>query len=152
MKYIILLISLVLFALIPIQGDGVKESPSPDIATKLVEALKNPAIAKAEELDIVPITSQDYVRMEAKKYGWDKGAQWDAITTLLNNESGWRWDAVNSTSGACGLFQALPCSKLGGPLTDIANQASWGIAYISRNYTTPTQALGDWYSRSPHWY
>lgn len=96
-----------------------------------------------ETADILPITPQDYVRNEASKYGWSEGYQWQALNTLIMNESGWRANVRNQSSGACGLFQALPCSKLGAPLENVSNQAKWGLEYIS-GYGSPSQALSFW--------
>lgn len=136
----------------PISDRMSKEIPLNVSPLKHVEAISSPQYIKLAELDIVPITTRDYVRIEARKYGWDSGAQWTALETLLTNESGWRWDAVNNSSGACGLFQALPCSKLGKPIDDIPNQASWGLSYIKNRYNTPVAAVSFWYSHSPGWY
>lgn len=150
--YIILFVALAFVALLPPTTGKAVESPQAYKPVALLKPLSSPSIAKVAELDVIPITAQDYVYTEAKKYGWDTGSQWDAIHTLLTNESGWRWNAMNSSSGACGLFQALPCEKLGAPLDNVANQATWGLAYISRTYGSPAQALSMWYSRYPHWY
>lgn len=103
-------------------------------------------------MDKVPINAEDYVRNEANKYGWGDGAEWAALHRLITNESGWRWDAMNASSGACGLFQALPCSKLGAPIENVSNQAAWGLGYIKARYGSPSQALSFWLAQSPHWY
>lgn len=105
-----------------------------------------------DPLSIIPITPQQYVQMEAAKYGWDTGNQWEALNTLIFNESGWQTHVLNSSSGACGLFQSLPCSKLGAPLDNVANQARWGLAYIKGTYGSPGVALSQWNARYPHWY
>jgi hypothetical protein len=48
-------------------------------------------------------------------------------------ESGISAHAVNKTSGACGLFQRLPCSvKLG----DVDGQLDNGMRYIKSRYGT----------------
>lgn len=99
----------------------------------------------------IPITPQDWVKDEAIKYGWGDGYQWESLVTLVNNESGWRTNAHNP-SGACGLFQALPCSKVAGNWQSPHDQAVFGMAYIQRTYGSPSNALSVWYSRSPHWY
>ncbi len=40
--------------------------------------------------------------------------------------------AVNKSSGACGLPQALPCSKLGD--MNLANQIRWFLNYVKDRY------------------
>lgn len=112
----------------------------------IVSALEKPAGSSYEALETIPITPQDYVRKAASAYGWT-GAEWEALYTLLTNESGWKTHAVNKTSGACGLFQAWPCSKLGAPLDDVGNQARWGMKYIKERYGSPTKALSFWRSQ-----
>ena len=83
---------------------------------------------------------------------------------LLQGESGiqdpvtklwtYRYWAVNQNSGACGLFQALPCEKMpcGLEHKDIECQIDWGFEYIKDKYGTSIGALAFWESRYPHWY
>ena len=124
-------------------------------STTPIKAREMPQTASFELKQPIPISPQDYVRAEAAKYGWADGNEWAALVTLVNNESGWRPYVVNEI-GACGLFQSLPCSKLGAPLENIGNQARWGIGYIRDRYSTPSNALAMWRSRcgSPQgcWY
>ena len=65
-------------------------------------------------------------------------------------ESGLNPYAVNKSSGACGLFQALPCSKLPCSLSDVACQAKWGVDYIKNRYGNPANALEFHYANN--WY
>lgn len=76
--------------------------------------------------------------------------EWPAMETLLGKESGLNPYAVNKTSGACGIFQALPCSKLPCELSDVACQANWGMNYIKNRYGSPSNAL-DFHHRN-NWY
>jgi hypothetical protein len=58
----------------------------------------------------VPVKQLAY--QKAVERGW--GGHWPAIDALIGHESGWivgNWNI--SGSGACGLGQALPCSKMG---------------------------------------
>lgn len=121
-------------------------------SAKAVTELPETSHKALTTLDPVPVTPEDYVRLEAKKYGWSSGREWADLKTLINNESGWRTHAMNKDSAACGLFQALPCSKLGTSLDDVAGQARWGLNYISNRYGSPSRALSFWYAQSPHWY
>lgn len=87
--------------------------------------------------------------------GWGPD-QWPMLKTLWNNESGWRTNALNPSSGAYGIPQALPAAKMesAGPdwLSNPATQIAWGLGYIQQRYGTPGMALASWNSRSPHWY
>lgn len=82
--------------------------------------------------------------------------EWPALRQLWTNESGWRVDATNPSSGAYGIPQALPASKMASAgadwRTNAATQIAWGLDYIKQRYGTPSFALAAWQSRSPHWY
>ena len=74
--------------------------------------------------------------------------EWDALEELIMRESSWRHDAINPSSGACGLFQALPCSKIRSMA--IEDQIDFGMNYIKRRYGTPSNALS--FHDSRNWY
>ncbi len=88
-------------------------------------------------------------------YGFGS-SQWGCLDSLWNGESGWRWSARNPSSGAYGIPQSLPASKMGaaGPdwLVNPTTQIRWGLAYIRGAYGSPCRAWSAWLSRSPHWY
>lgn len=94
-------------------------------------------------------------QLASQMYGWT-GGQWDAIDKLLTGESGWRWWAENPTSGAYGLGQALPGSKMASVgkdwKTNPATQLKWDFKYIHDRYGDPKNAYATWSQRSPHWY
>jgi hypothetical protein len=75
---------------------------------------------------------------------------------LWNGESGWNYKALNASSGAYGIPQSLPASKMAsaGPdwRTNPATQITWGLNYIRQRYYTPANAWAQWQARSPHWY
>ncbi len=79
-----------------------------------------------------------------------------SLATLWDGESGWNVYASNSSSGAYGIPQSLPGDKMAsaGPdwQTNAATQIRWGLQYIVGTYGTPSNALAQWESRSPHWY
>lgn len=86
------------------------------------------------------------------------GWSWPDLLALWNQESGWNAWAVNPTSGAYGIPQAL---GHGHPynLGDYANQVRWGIAYIAGRYGSSQGAWAheqafNWYDRGgvlPPW-
>ena len=85
--------------------------------------------------------------------GW-ADAQFGCLDSLWARESGWRWNANNSSSGAYGIPQALPGSKMGSIGSDWATnpitQIKWGLDYISNRYGTPCGAWAQ--SRASNWY
>lgn len=82
--------------------------------------------------------------MMQSQYGWGAD-QFSCLNTLWNNESGWNPSASNPSSGAYGIPQALPGSKMAAAgadwRTNPATQISWGLSYISGRYGTPCGAL-----------
>jgi hypothetical protein len=99
--------------------------------------------------------AQAYARSRLGAYGWSSG-QMPALIALWMGESGWNRLARNPTSGAYGIPQALPASKMGAaanpPTSSAAAQINWGMGYIRSVYGDPANAYRLWLSRSPHWY
>jgi len=86
-------------------------------------------------------------------YGWGD-AQFQCLVNLWNRESGWRWNAENPYSGAYGIPQSLPGSKMASAgadwKTNAVTQIKWGLGYIKNRYTTP---CGAWsFFQSNNWY
>lgn len=82
----------------------------------------------------------DQVRQVAAQFGWDQGAEWNAIQQIVQKESSWNPNAANPTSSARGLFQKM--TSIHGPVEPTpAGQAGWGLNYIRSRYGTPTAAL-----------
>ncbi|MCA9583415.1 MAG: transglycosylase SLT domain-containing protein, partial [Myxococcales bacterium] len=85
--------------------------------------------------------------------GWS-GSQWSCLEQLWTRESGWNHLAVNPSSGACGIPQALPCSKMashgGDYRTNPSTQIRWGLDYIGGRYGSPCGAWSFW--QSHNWY
>ena len=86
----------------------------------------------------------------AAERGWT-GAQWQCLYQLWQRESGWSTTAGNPRTGAYGIPQALPGSKMGsGWQSDASVQISWGLGYIGGRYGTP---CGAWnYFQAANWY
>jgi hypothetical protein len=68
----------------------------------------------------------------------------EAKAFIYQHESGNRTDAINHDSGACGLGQALPCSKLPCSLSDYACQDAWFSDYMVRRYGSWAKAQAFW--------
>jgi len=86
-------------------------------------------------------------------YGWGDD-QFGCLVALWNKESGWNYQAYNRSSGAYGIPQALPGSKMGSAGADwqsnAATQVAWGLGYVSGRYGSP---CGAWsHSQSTGWY
>ncbi len=88
-------------------------------------------------------------RMASSRYGWGSD-QFSCLNSLWERESGWNVHASNP-SGAYGIPQALPGSKMGGDWrNDAAQQISWGLGYIKGRYGDPCGAWGSFQDKG--WY
>ncbi len=80
--------------------------------------------------------------------------QWVCLNNLWNRESMWRVNAINKSSGAYGIPQSLPASKMKTAgedyLTSAETQISWGLSYIKNRYGSPCGAWSK--SESVGWY
>ncbi|MEV7613822.1 transglycosylase SLT domain-containing protein [Streptomyces sp. NPDC089799] len=81
-------------------------------------------------------------------------AQFAAFSKIVEHESGWNPSATNASSGAYGLVQALPGSKMASAgadwKTNPATQIKWGLDYMNSRYGSPVGAWNFW--QANHWY
>lgn len=86
-------------------------------------------------------------------YGWND-SEFSCLVSLWQRESGWNYQAQNPSSGAYGIPQALPGSKMGSVAADWATnpatQITWGLGYIQGRYGSPCAAWA--HSNSVGWY
>jgi hypothetical protein len=110
--------------------------------------------SQATSAPAVPSGSAQQIAMGMLgSYGWSSG-QFSCLDSLWNEESGWNVYATNPSSGAYGIPQALPGSKMAsaGPdwQTDAATQIRWGLTYIQSLYGSP---CGAWaHEEADGWY
>jgi hypothetical protein len=81
--------------------------------------------------------------MAAPPYNWT-GSQVGDLNNIVMAESGWNPEAENPGSGAYGIPQALPGSKMAANgkdwQTDPRTQIAWMLSYIRSRYGTPAAA------------
>lgn len=81
-------------------------------------------------------------------------SQFSCFSEIVKRESGWNYTATNASSGAYGLVQALPGSKMASAgadwRTNPATQIKWGLNYMNSRYGSPCGAWSFW--QSHHWY
>ncbi|MFD7130226.1 transglycosylase SLT domain-containing protein [Streptomyces sp. NPDC059894] len=81
-------------------------------------------------------------------------AQFNAFSKIVQHESNWDVDATNASSGAYGLVQALPGSKMAAAgsdwKTNAKTQIKWGLDYMNSRYGSPTGAWSFWQANG--WY
>ncbi|MEU2058070.1 transglycosylase SLT domain-containing protein [Streptomyces bungoensis] len=82
------------------------------------------------------------------------GGQFQCFSNIVDHESSWNYQAVNASSGAYGLFQALPAGKYASAgadwQTNPATQIKWGLNYMNSRYGSPCEAWSFW--QANHWY
>lgn len=171
MKFLItFILSLAVVSLIPQEEYKVKAEFSE--VTKVAEvsprshgvattASASPVTSEKIETVPLPTTTNEDVQAElvrvAESRGW--GAHIESWKSLAYRESGLNPYALNASSGACGIGQAMPCSKMNCELGDARCQLIWMADYIERRYGNPSSAWAFWQSRTPiegvdvgHWY
>ncbi len=90
----------------------------------------------------------------ASGYGWGSGSEWTCLDELWTRESGWRMVWNTAGSGAYGIPQSLPASKMASAgsdyMTNPATQIRWGLGYIRDTYGDP---CGAWaHETANSWY
>ncbi|MFI8105558.1 transglycosylase SLT domain-containing protein [Streptomyces sp. NPDC086023] len=80
--------------------------------------------------------------------------QFQCFSNIVNHESTWNYRAQNPSSGAYGLVQALPGSKMSSAgadwRTNPATQIEWGLNYMNVRYGSPCGAWSFWQANG--WY
>ncbi|HEX6521746.1 MAG TPA: hypothetical protein VF070_17340 [Streptosporangiaceae bacterium] len=87
------------------------------------------------------------------RFGWASD-QMSCLLPLWQRESGWEVAAYNAGSGAYGIPQALPGSKMGSAgadwQTNAATHIKWGLGYIKEIYGSPCAAWA--HEETDGWY
>ncbi|MFF2052337.1 hypothetical protein ACFVU2_12125 [Leifsonia sp. NPDC058194] len=131
-----------------------------EAAKAAAEAAANPGggsdgFAPPPGMVVDPAGAQAYASSRLAAYGWGQD-QMGCLIKLWNHESGWRADAYNTSSGAYGIPQAWPASKMATAgadwMTNQDTQVNWGLDYISRAYGSPCGAWNFEMSHDPNWY
>jgi hypothetical protein len=116
------------------------------LARKPVPSVTKPASAKAakkKHLKSRPLTPKQIARGMLRSFRW-RGWEFKYLNLLWSRESGWNVFAENPYSGAYGIPQAVPGSKMAsaGPNweSDARTQIRWGLRYIKAMYGSPLAA------------
>ena len=92
-------------------------------------------------------------QMAASGYGWTS-QQATCLDELWTRESGWQMVWNYQGSGAYGIPQALPASKMASAgadyMTNPATQIRWGLGYIQGRYGDPCTAWA--HETAANWY
>lgn len=92
-------------------------------------------------------TPRDMARTLASARGWN-AQQWSCLEQLWQHESMFQTTVRNTRSGAYGIPQALPASKMATAgadwRTNPVTQIQWGLTYIEARYGTACDAWSHW--------
>ena len=103
------------------------------------------AVSRQVELARTPLGAKKVAKsILLNEYGFSE-KEYKCLNSLWTKESHWNYKARNARSGAHGIAQALPASKMNVVSTDWrtnpVTQIRWGLRYISIRYETPCKAL-----------
>lgn len=119
-------------------------------------SLVSPATAARDSIVLLAAarTPRQIAQAMLPQFHWSAGRQFKYLNWLWGRESGWNKHAYNPYSGAYGIPQALPGSKMAsaGPnwRSNAATQIRWGLRYIKARYGSPRRAWG--HSQATGWY
>ena len=103
------------------------------------------AVSRQVELARTPLGAKKVAKsILMDEYGFAE-KEYKCLNQLWTKESNWNYKARNKRSGAHGIPQALPATKMNVVSTDWrtnpVTQIRWGLRYISIRYETPCKAL-----------
>jgi hypothetical protein len=118
-----------------------KKTATKKKTTKKKKTKKKTTKKKASTKKVATASRGEY-QAYAKSVGHYDDAQMSCLINLWNRESGWNPNSVNKSSGACGIPQAYPCSKIKKQQgsNDWKAQIRWGINYVNARYGSPCGA------------
>ena len=129
------------------------EAAAAEAAAEEAAAEYTPVEASRPAAPSDPGGAQAIARDMLAQRGWGDD-QFGCLVALWDKESGWNVNAYNASSGATGIPQALPGSKMASAgadwQTNPATQIAWGLGYIGDRYGSP---CGAWdHSVAAGWY
>jgi len=117
------------------------------------KAARTAAVEQARPAGGTPEQNRELGLFLTLEYGWSR-EQFDCFDRLIVSESNWKTTAENPSSGAYGIPQSLPASKMASVGSDWATnpetQILWGLGYIDDRYGTPCSAWS--FKRANNWY
>ncbi|MFF7792290.1 transglycosylase SLT domain-containing protein [Streptomyces sp. NPDC007991] len=113
------------------------------------------AASRSKDISDFPVaTSYSIAQIQAMARQLVPAGQFQCFSNIVDHESDWNYKAVNPSSGAYGMFQALPGSKMSSVgadwRTNPATQIKWGLNYMNDRYGSPCDAWSFW--QANNWY
>ncbi|MFJ8952185.1 MULTISPECIES: lytic transglycosylase domain-containing protein [unclassified Streptomyces] len=121
------------------------------------EAAKKAAASRSATRDASDFTTQasySTAQVQSMARQMVPSGQFQCFSNIVDHESSWNYKATNASSGAYGLFQALPGTKMSSAgadwQTNPATQIKWGLGYMNDRYGSPCEAWSFW--QANNWY
>lgn len=137
-----------------IVGDAispVEDIPKPDpLPVQTEEAADTSAGSESAAAPALPAYSGGGSPAEWMAAAGISEGDWGFVDYIASRESGWNPNATNPSSGACGLIQAYPCSKVPGSGYDPVANLTWANGYAQGRYGSWQQAYDFWSAN--HWW
>ncbi|MEV6618862.1 transglycosylase SLT domain-containing protein [Streptomyces sp. NPDC051051] len=131
-----------------------KKEAAEKAAADAKERAEAKAAASRSSADFPIQSSYSIAQIQAMAQQMVPGGQYQCFSNIVDHESSWNYRAVNASSGAYGLFQALPAGKYASAgadwQTNPATQIKWGLNYMNDRYGSPCDAWSFW--QANHWY
>ncbi|MFF8725217.1 transglycosylase SLT domain-containing protein [Streptomyces sp. NPDC015171] len=137
------------------KADAEKAAKAAKEAKEREEAKSEATTRSTRDSSSFPVqTSYSAAQIQAMARQMVAGDQFQCFSNIVDHESSWNYQAVNASSGAYGLFQALPAGKYASAgadwRTNPATQIKWGLSYMNDRYHSPCGAWSFW--QANHWY
>ncbi|MFC9505631.1 aggregation-promoting factor C-terminal-like domain-containing protein [Streptomyces sp. NPDC057002] len=115
----------------------------------------NEAASRSKDISDIPVSSSYTIaQIQAMARQIVPSGQFQCFSNIVDHESDWNYKAVNPSSGAYGMFQALPGTKMSSAgadwRTNPATQIKWGLGYMNDRYGSPCDAWSFW--QANNWY
>ncbi|UUA06272.1 MULTISPECIES: transglycosylase SLT domain-containing protein [Streptomyces] len=113
------------------------------------------AASRSKDISDIPVSSSYTIaQIQAMARQIVPSGQFQCFSNIVDHESDWNYKAVNPSSGAYGMFQALPGTKMSSAgadwRTNPATQIKWGLGYMNDRYGSPCDAWSFW--QANNWY
>ncbi len=129
-------------------------APAPAAAAPEAPAPVEQAASRSEERSALAVQDTSPAAVRELARSMVPAGQWAAFSNIISHESSWNVKATNGSSGAYGLAQALPGSKMAATgsdwKTNPETQIRWALDYMNGRYGSPNAAWSFW--QNHHWY
>ena len=136
------------------QDAAAKKEAAEKAAKERAEAEEAASRSARDAADFAVKSSYTVAQVQSMARQMMPADQFQCFSNIVDHESSWNYQAENASSGAYGLVQALPGSKMASAgadwRTNPATQIKWGLNYMNERYDSPCGAWSFW--QANQWY